>query len=117
MHIRQPILFVALLSLGGCTLADLDPGHAEAVQSCAGTDASVSAESRIDSCSALLRAGKESPGTLAIILTSRGTAYASLGGYDRAIQDFDRALKAKPDTVVALLNRGNAYLARANMTA
>ena len=32
MHIRQPSLFVTLLSLGGCTLADLDPGHVEAVE-------------------------------------------------------------------------------------
>jgi tetratricopeptide (TPR) repeat protein len=101
-----------LLTFSGCTMADLDPGHSEATLSCITSDPAVSAESRIDACSALIRAGKESPGRLAGILFSRGSAYSEIGGYDRAIEDFDRALKLKPDSEAALLNRGNSYFGK-----
>ncbi len=42
-------------------------------------------------------------------LNNRGIAYRNQGKYDRAIADFDEAIKLKPDYAVAMYNRGTAY--------
>ena len=39
----------------------------------------------------------------------RGNALARQGDYDRAIAEYDEAIKHRPDFVAAFLNRGNAY--------
>jgi len=44
-----------------------------------------------------------------LALFDRGVAYAEKGNYDRAIEDFNAALKIKPDFYLALKNRGIAY--------
>ena len=40
---------------------------------------------------------------------NRGHAYAKQGAYDRAIQDYDQALRIAPDSGEAYLGRGDAY--------
>jgi len=39
----------------------------------------------------------------------RGKAYVKLGQYQRAIEDFNEAIRLKPDYVSAYINRGGAY--------
>ena len=48
----------------------------------------------------------------ALAFTARGDAYNRKGEYDRAIQDYDRSLKLKPDDPDALINRGIAYMGK-----
>ena len=48
-------------------------------------------------------------------LNNRGIAYRNQGKYDRAIADFDEAIKLKPDYAVAMYNRGTAYLRQARL--
>jgi len=40
---------------------------------------------------------------------NRGTAYAELGEYDRAIEDYNKAIELNPDLAEAYNNRGIAY--------
>jgi tetratricopeptide (TPR) repeat protein len=40
---------------------------------------------------------------------NRGLAYQSKGDYDRAIADYNQAIKLSPKSVIAYNNRGNAY--------
>jgi|GEM_PF-882266 len=42
-------------------------------------------------------------------LTTRGSAYAGLGDLDRALRDYEEALKIYPQQTVALFCRGNIY--------
>ena len=45
--------------------------------------------------------------TLAYI--NRGVSYADLGEYERAIEDYDEAIRLDPQSARAYINRGNAY--------
>jgi len=87
------------LMLGGCSMQNI-----EAISAC--QDVSEKPEVRIDSCTVAINSAKQSPATVAAELTNRGIAYALLGGYDRAIQDYDAALALNPSAVDALFNRG-----------
>jgi len=40
---------------------------------------------------------------------NRGLDYANLGKYDKAIEDFNKAIELNPDLAVAYYNRGNTY--------
>ena len=41
---------------------------------------------------------------------NRGLDYANLGKYDKAIEDFNKAIELNPDLAVAYYNRGNTYV-------
>src|SRR5690348_11216461 len=60
-------------------------------------------------CTAAIQSGRLSDADLAVTLNNRGGAYGRKGDHDRAIQDFDRAIRFKPDYVEAFTNRGVAY--------
>jgi tetratricopeptide (TPR) repeat protein len=62
----------------------------------------------ITACTALLQADN---GTAAFgdVFYNRGSAYLNNKQYDRAVQDFDVAIKRKPDFAVAFINRGFAH--------
>ena len=57
----------------------------------------------------VIQAGEFSQKDLAITLNNRGNAYRKKGLYDRAIKDYDAAIRLKPDLAMAFNNRGNAY--------
>jgi tetratricopeptide (TPR) repeat protein len=59
---------------------------------CAGK-AGATPELRIDSCTAVLQAGRQSSKQLAFIYRERGLAFFSKRDYERAIQDYDQAIK------------------------
>ena len=52
---------------------------------------------------------------LARAFLNHGNAYAKQGLYDRAIQDYDKALTFNPDLAEAYTNRGLAYAQKANL--
>lgn len=66
----------------------------------------------IAGCTAIIQGGKESNANLAIAFTNRGIAYAHKPAYDRAIQDYDQAIKLDPAYIPAYLDRGSAYRAK-----
>jgi len=68
----------------------------------------------IAGCTAIIEAGQESKENQSIIYDIRGEAYREDGKYDRAIQDFDQALRLIPDSDEAFYHRGEAYLDKKN---
>jgi tetratricopeptide (TPR) repeat protein len=71
----------------------------------------VTVDQRIDGCSAVIKAGREKGDKLAEVFNNRGVAYRLKGEYDRAIADYEQALKLKP-SAEGYFNRGNAHLAK-----
>ena len=63
----------------------------------------------INLCTRAINSGELSPENLAIIFNTRGVAFKNKGQYDRAIQDYNTAIRLKPNHVTAFYNRGVAY--------
>jgi tetratricopeptide (TPR) repeat protein len=74
---------------------------------------SVDSDTRITGCTAIIQSGlltKLLPAsTLSIMYDNRGTAYYNKGDYDRAIQDYDQAIRINPNGVSGYYSRGSAY--------
>lgn len=67
-------------------------------------------ESAIALCSRALQSGELSQRNTDDALNDRGFAYMGKGEYDRAIQDFEEAIRLTPDSATAYSNRGAALL-------
>lgn len=67
---------------------------------------------QIRACSALIGSRRETQANLARAHFNRGHAFTENGEFDRAIQDFGRALMLDPDYPDAFNSRGLAYVAR-----
>jgi tetratricopeptide (TPR) repeat protein len=67
---------------------------------------------RISGCTSVIQCGTETQANLAIAFNNRGIAYAAKGDNDRAIQDYDEAIRLKPDYGYAFINRGTAHSAK-----
>ena len=67
---------------------------------------------QISGCTTAIQSGKEPNDSLARAFNNRGTAYRAKGQHDRAIQDYDQAIKLDPSYASAFINRGVAYNAK-----
>ena len=63
----------------------------------------------IDYYTRCLNEGDLSRGNQVIIYNRRGNAYYYKGDYDRAVADYDRAIRLRPDYAFHYYNRGIAY--------
>jgi Flp pilus assembly protein TadD len=75
---------------------------AEAV--CTGRQAA-SAERRIEACSSLIASGTFNGDQLAILYTSRGSAWRAKGEFDRALADQNEAIRLQPSSAILYFNR------------
>ena len=64
---------------------------------------------RIHYCTRAIQSGQLSNENLAGGFNNRGNAYADKKDYDRAIQDYNEAIRLNQRNASALYNRGNAY--------
>ncbi|MCH9050323.1 MAG: tetratricopeptide repeat protein [Proteobacteria bacterium] len=64
---------------------------------------------QIDYCTRAIDSGDLSNEKLAHTFNNRGEAYDRKGEYDRAIADYDQAIRLKPDYALAFNDRGVAY--------
>ena len=90
----------------------LPPAFAQTQQQlnwCLHKDDAFSPALRIDGCTATIQAGHQTGKNLSRIFYNRGIAYAKKSQYDRAIADFNQAIRLNPDSIFALNNRGAAY--------
>jgi lipoprotein NlpI len=62
-----------------------------------------------DLCTRAIQSGALSGAGLAITFNNRGNAYQSKADYQRAIQDYDEAIRIDPDSALAFNNRGSAF--------
>src|SRR5216684_4109467 len=81
---------------------------------CTGKD-NVSIELVIKSCTLVIKSAREPAEHLATAFYNRATAHRIQGWYDRAIQDYDRAIRLDPAMAFAFSNRGNAYASRGEL--
>jgi tetratricopeptide (TPR) repeat protein len=72
---------------------------------CAGNDD----DPAIAACARIITQGKESRANLAITYGNRGRSYSRKKDYDRAIADYDQAIKLNPKAETPLYNRALAY--------
>jgi len=69
-----------------------------------------SLDARIQGCTALINSRRKEPALiLAIAHNNRGNAYSEKGDQDRAIEDYDLAIKLNPQYARPYNNRGVAY--------
>src|SRR5262245_34891774 len=75
-------------------------------QKCAET---TDANLAFDLCTRAIQSGALSGPALAMTFNNRGNAYQSKSEYQRAIQDYDEAIRLDPDSALAYNNRGSAF--------
>src|SRR5262252_6072131 len=75
---------------------------------CEGEDA-VTVDQRIDGCSAVIKAARDKGDKLAEAFNNRGVGYRLKGNYDRAIADYNQAIKLNAKFAIAYNNRGVTY--------
>ena len=75
---------------------------------CEGEDA-VSIDQRIEGCSAVIKAARNKGDKLAEAFNNRGIAYRLKGEHDRAIGDYNQAIRINAKFAAAYNNRGIAY--------
>jgi tetratricopeptide (TPR) repeat protein len=63
----------------------------------------------IDGCTAVIESGQNSQEELATAFDNRGVAYRLKGEYDRALQDYEQAIRLNPSNANAYNNRGVVY--------
>jgi tetratricopeptide (TPR) repeat protein len=69
----------------------------------------VTPDQKLASCTAVIAAGLPTPQSLAIAYTNRGSAHYNKRDLDRAIADYDEAIRLDPKSVIPLNGRGLAY--------
>ena len=102
MRSTSVLLFVVMYTVGysGPAIAQ-SPDR----QLCLGPDPDVS----ISGCTAIIQSGNETEQNLAEAFYNRGVAYRQKGQLDRAIEDYDQAIRLHPNYVFAYVNRGGIY--------
>ena len=98
----------AFLMLAGQIL--VSPAVADDLATC--NHASLLGADAIDACTRALNAGHMNAHSLSITYSNRGSAYQSKGDNDRAIADYNEAIRLDPKYAFAYNNRGNAYRAK-----
>lgn len=67
---------------------------------------------RIGACTWLLESGQLSQDSYSYAYNNRGTAYWAIGAHDRAIRDYDEAIRLNPRDYYAYSNRANSLSAK-----
>src|SRR5437588_1597212 len=97
--------FVTLCAAAGALIVPA-PGRAQTyIDQCNEQGKRFSIEARIDGCTATIKSGKSSGKDLAAAYGNRGHAYTDKKDYDRAIADFNEAIKLAPKFASAFTNR------------
>lgn len=66
----------------------------------------------ISGCTAVIKAGRETNESFAVVFHYRGNAYLERGDFDRAIADFAQAIRLNPALPQSFYDRGRTYLAK-----
>src|SRR5918995_240213 len=72
---------------------------------CLNEQEAFTADQSIEGCTAVIQAARGVPAKLAIAFNSRGNSHAAKDQPDRAIEDYDQALRLKPNEAVLLSDR------------
>ncbi|MDN4987058.1 tetratricopeptide repeat protein [Bradyrhizobium sp. WYCCWR 13022] len=75
----------------------------------------LSSDRPIRGCTAVIAAGERILAQLVAAYNNRGLAFRANGDLDRAIEDYDQAIRLMPDHYVAINNRGVALMAKGEL--
>jgi tetratricopeptide (TPR) repeat protein len=99
----------AILLIGALTCASASLAQAPQERSwCEGEEGATPAQ-RIEGCSAVIKAARDSGEKLAESFSNRALAYRQKGDLDRAVQDYGQAIKLNGKLASIYNNRGVAY--------
>jgi tetratricopeptide (TPR) repeat protein len=101
---RFSSILAGVLLMGALALAQTPQERAW----CEGEDA-VTVDQRIEGCSAVIKAARDKGDKLAEAFNNRGIGYRLKGEYERAIQDYNQAIKLNAKFAAAYNNRGVAH--------
>ncbi len=104
---RAAILFRLILSAGLAVF--ISPIRAQTTEDLESCYRESDPDLGINYCTRAIDSGQLPASNLTIAFTNRGNAYNYKGEYDRAIQDFDQAIRLNPNYAYAFNGRGNAY--------
>jgi tetratricopeptide (TPR) repeat protein len=105
------LAFIVAIAFSHLIAMGASPAHARQNSDWRGCNTG-NADQRIAACTRILDRGHESTNNRASAYNSRGIAYFSKGENDRAMRDFDEAIRLKPKSPVLLYNRGFAYYSK-----
>jgi tetratricopeptide (TPR) repeat protein len=112
MEIEPTMRFWLLMSMLAASFACASDTYAQSLDQqarwCGGLDGA-SDDLAINACTALIQSGKVSTRNLAEAFISRGTAYGHKGQNDRALQEYDQAIRVAPGFAEAFFNRGYTH--------
>jgi tetratricopeptide (TPR) repeat protein len=109
--------FTALIAVGLITVGSIAavPAGAQTSQQISGCSGGKDGpEQKIAACTAVIQSGRYSGKSLALVFNNRANGYLKKGDDDRAVADYDQALKLDPNYALAYNNRGNAYFRKKN---
>jgi tetratricopeptide (TPR) repeat protein len=104
---RWFLIFVLLTVLTGTTASA--QSDEQLWDRCTNQDKQPSSDLAIGGCTALIQSGSLNDEHLAIAFSNRGSAYSKKGESDRAIADYNQAIRLDPGYAYAFYNRGSAY--------
>jgi TonB family protein len=102
-HVLRKIAFVLLLIAGFGS----DRALSDDNSTC--SDQKVEADARIEACTKLLELNDQNSPGKSRVLASRGRAYFQKNDFDRALSDYNDAVKSDPDNADAFLYRAGAH--------
>src|SRR6516162_6102103 len=106
---RMRILVAAALTAAATMLSPaLRAEQSEARTRCFAREG-VSIEQKLDACTAVIESGQETPRGLIAVFNARGNARLDNRDFDRAIDDYNEAIRLDPKFAVGFNNRGLGY--------
>jgi tetratricopeptide (TPR) repeat protein len=108
--LRRSLLAYSAVGFGLFASAALAQSREEYIEQCLHDEFDYA----IDGCTVLIESGLESERNLSVSYFHRGLAYHRTQEHDRAIEDFDEAIKLRPGFLNAYFQRGDAHFANGN---
>ena len=105
------VLFSATLAVAQASKLEDIPKN---IELCNNANKTTSPEQQAQGCTGIIKSGSETSKAVAIAHNNRGNAYVRNGDFDRAIEEYDQAIKANSKYAKAFNNRGVAYQKKAD---
>jgi tetratricopeptide (TPR) repeat protein len=105
---RGTFTFYVTTPGGTVTMSGDDLDLSQLLDRCSGKNGA-SPDMQIAACTALIQSGRGNDHGLSVAFYDRGNAYRQKHDYDRAIADYDQAIRHNSGMGVAFSNRGNVY--------